>query len=263
MSSLQLSIVGIFISALLSWLISRYYYRRSEKKRVPTIIVQTTNTLSEAALTSVPEVTLRYHDLDIGSEGITEVKIYFWNSGTLSIRKDEVLEPYTVMLPGRILAHSVLKSTRAVVEMLLRTDTNAPNTLTFDFAVMEPGDGATVRVVYDGPRTKAIVVGGACLDSHRPMILPPNPIYSVPIAKRFRDTYGGIGLLLLLVSGAGATVAGLGWAIKRLFGERVVQIFALSFLGLLLVGAGAGVVISVWEHFKRMTAPYLPPDIKG
>jgi hypothetical protein len=262
MSSLQLAIVGIFASALLSWLITRYYYRRSDKKRVPTIIVQTTNTLSEAALTAIPEVTLRHRGLDIGREGINEATIYFWNSGTLPIRKDEVLELYTVTLPGRILAHSVLKSTRAVVAMLARTDANAPDTLTFDFAVMEPGDGATVRVVYDGPRTKAIIVGGACLDLHRPMILPPNPIYSVPIAKRFRDTYGGIGLLLLVVSGAGATVAGLGWATQRLFGARAVQIFAISFFGLLLVGVGAGVVINVWEHFKRMTAPYLPPDVK-
>ena len=80
---------------------------------------------------------------EVGANGISHGNVYFWNAGTLPILRAEVLEPYTISLPGRILRSSVLKFSREVAGIQLSV---AGSILTLDFAVLEPGDGA--RPIY-------------------------------------------------------------------------------------------------------------------
>jgi hypothetical protein len=263
-------VIGLLLSAFISWIVSRYYYRRSEKKRTPTFIVQSVNTLVDSNFLKRGGFSVLWErrygagpDLAVGDEGISEATIYFWNSGNLPILADEVLEPYRITIKNvPILGYSVVKSSRDVVGMKLSYLGEDGDGLELGFSVLEPGDGVTIRLIFDGPPTSKIVFSGASLECRKPKILPPNPIYSVPIGKRFRDTYLGI-LLFALVAGAGAgLLAALAWVTKRLFGERVQTTFFIGLLclvGLVMVSA---VLVSLWEHFKRMTSPYLPPDIK-
>jgi hypothetical protein len=42
--------VGVPLGILFTWIAARHYYKRSDKKRTPTFVVQSTVTLSEAVL---------------------------------------------------------------------------------------------------------------------------------------------------------------------------------------------------------------------
>src|SRR5437762_9590846 len=80
-----------------SWLITRHYYRRSVyAKRVPTFIVQSTFPVVVPGLSNIPGLSVALRGREIGKEGITQARIYFWNSGTLPILQSEILEPYTI-----------------------------------------------------------------------------------------------------------------------------------------------------------------------
>jgi hypothetical protein len=119
------------------------------------------------------------HDLEVGHNGISEATIFFWNSGTLPILADEVLEPYTITIRNvPILAHSVLKSSRDVIGMKLSYLGEDEDRLELGFAVLEPGDGVSIRLIFDGPPTSKIAFSGACLESRKPTVLEPDPIYS-------------------------------------------------------------------------------------
>jgi hypothetical protein len=117
-------VIGILLSALISWVVTRHYYRRSEKKRAPTFIVQSVRALVDSSLRKRGGFSVLWanpgHDLEVGHNGISEATVYFWNSGTLPILADEVLEPYTITTRNiPILDYSVLKSSRDVVGMQL------------------------------------------------------------------------------------------------------------------------------------------------
>jgi hypothetical protein len=197
-------------SGLLSWLITRHYYKRADKKRTPTFVVQSTRALVEPGLAAIPGLAVHHKGLRVGANGITEAKIHFWNSGTLPILRDDVLDPYTITLPARILTHSILKSTRDVVGLQASVkDENQPNVLTLDFAVLEPGDGATLWVVYDAPGNAGIEFNGTCLDARKPTVLPPDTIYSMPPFKRLGQTYGRFFLVILVPVVGGLALSGI------------------------------------------------------
>lgn len=254
------------VGCVFSWLLARHYYRRSDKKRVPTFVVQSTATLSESVLPSIAGVKLTYDGEDIGKNGIADAKIYFWNSGTLPILKDDILEPYVISLPVRILAHSVSKTSREVVGFSVSHEKSS-NALKLQFTVLEPGDGATLVLAFDGPRNTEIKFTGACLDAPKPTVLPADPIYFRPKGlRRFGDTYGSLLLVLaapLAAGAAGGLLLGVGWLVRRLFGEQVLSVLQATLAIIVALVFLAAVLFGVWGHFKRMTAPYLPPDVKG
>jgi hypothetical protein len=162
----------------------------------------------------------------------------------------------------RILTWNVLKVSRDVVGLLVSPTDETLKALTLQFAVLEPGDGATLRVIYDGPRKTGMEFKGACLDAPKPTILPADPIYSVPRVKRFKEAYGDLLSIALIGAVLIPVIGGVGWVTRRWFGEHVQNIL---FLGL-FCGMGAlalfGITYSFVTSLKRMTAPYLPPDIK-
>jgi len=145
----------------------------------------------------------------------------------LTILQSEILEPYTISLPVRILSWNVLKVSRDVVGLLVSPTDETLKALTLQFAVLEPGDGATLRVAYDGPRKTGMEFKGACLNAPKPTILPADPIYSVPRFKRFSQTYEA--LLAILISGAVCLIYfGLAWSMGHLFGQHVQDFFCWS-----------------------------------
>jgi hypothetical protein len=99
-----LAVALVVVSGLITWNVSRYYYRRSDKKRVPAFVVQSTSTLSEPVLSSISGVKLAYDGEDVGKSGIADAKIYFWNSGTLPGRRS-----------GRSVGHCSRPRTKAPV----------------------------------------------------------------------------------------------------------------------------------------------------
>lgn len=270
---LWLWVGGIFLSGLISWIVARHYYRRSEKKRAPTFITRSVKTLVDSTFHKIGGFSVVWkglaqgRDMEVGTDGISEATIIFWNSGTLPILAEEILEPYTVTMKNvPILEYSILKASRAVVGPKLTRLGDDGDRLELGFSVLEPGDSVTIKIVFDGPHATKIVFSGACLECRKPMILPPDPIYSVPVAKRFRDSYKNAAFFVLTVGGgcAGAfgLLGGIAWTVKKLFGEHVADMFVRTLVYLFLAFLFLMFVALIWEHFKRMTAPYLPPDIE-
>jgi hypothetical protein len=151
---------------------------------------------------------------------------------------------------------------RDVTELVSIADPNSPNVLTLHFSILGPGDGGTIEVAYAGT-SKTIDFKGACIESPRAKILPPDPIYSLPVLKRIIEAYRGF---FYLIGGAAAfacIVAGLNW-IRAHYGQ---QVQSLSFFGnLLLILVGLFFLflsgLALWAHIERLASPYLPPDIR-
>ena len=90
--------------------------------------------------------------------------IYFWNGGRGPIRGNDILVPYTIRLDHRclcILDAEFINKSRDVCEFELEVDQRNGN-VEIHFDVMEPGDGAAIRVIYaGGPRFTLHMTGEA------------------------------------------------------------------------------------------------------
>lgn len=264
--ALALAVLGIPITIF----VSRYYYRRSDKKRVPTFIIQSRRALSDPALTKcVSNLNVVHLGTPVGKDGISEAKIYFWNSGTLAMRADDVLEAYNISLPVPILSYSITKASREVTQLKLVHA--VPNQLGLSFSVLEAGDGCTFTIVYDGSPNTAIEFNGAVLDSPKPTVLPPHPFYSLPKSKRLMQAYGPIVafpvvlILVALIAVAifGGLVGGVTLILNKLFGPAKGQM-VLRFLGLsaFVIFILSVIWSIVWPQIRRVNDPYLPPDVQ-
>jgi hypothetical protein len=259
-----IAVAGIAASILVTWLVSRYYYKRGDKRRIPTFVVSPSRKiLADPGLRSVEELSVLFQGGEVGERGITEAQIYFWNSGMLPILKDDILEPFFVALPGPILHCSVLKSSRKVLDV--KVSVSDPlfddKRASLKFAVLEPGDGATIKVIYDGPPDGNIEFSGACVGAAKPLVLPTSRVYFTPALTRLREN----AMLdpLLIMGGFIASLLVLGSLSKRFWGAHVaVKIVGVVFVGFLAILALIGFALSVWEQYEKITAPYVPPDVR-
>jgi hypothetical protein len=76
-----------------------YFYRRTEKKRVPTFMVNPRRrNLVQPELAKFDKFSLLYDGTEVGKSGITAIQVYFWNSGSLEILSSQVLKPYSISI---------------------------------------------------------------------------------------------------------------------------------------------------------------------
>src|ERR1035437_1683144 len=171
-----------------------YFYRRTEKKRVPTFMVNPRRrNLVQPELAKFDKFSLLYDGTEVGKSGITAIQVYFWNSGSLEIQSSQVLKPYSISISdGRILSWSIIKTNRGVIKpQLVRADENL-NSLSLSFAVLEPRDGAVIEIIYDGPLAAKVEIDGVCIGSHRPMVLPSDGRSFSTRPKQFLEPYIGL-----------------------------------------------------------------------
>lgn len=269
-----LAVVGLAVAVLgvpFTVIVSRYYYRRSNKKRVPTFVIESRTALCQPSLTkSARNLTVLCDGKEVvGKNGITQAKLYFWNSGTLAMRADDVLQQYTISLPVPILSYALTKVSREVTHLSVQKNTDKQ--LILSFSALEEGDGCTLTIVYDGPPSTAIEFNGASLDAPKPMVLPPDRFYSLPKSKRFIEAYGPIlGIPLMAVIGALISAgilfgssAGALYLLKRFLGDTAGQ-KAFSVLAAVIIACFLlfTIGVNVWPRIRRINAPYLPPDVK-
>jgi hypothetical protein len=63
-----------------------------------------------------------------------------------------------------------------------------------------------------------------------------------------------VGLMLVVFAGR--------WTISKLFGERGLDVAGMV-LGTLFGALFVAVIgFVLWYHFRRLTSPYIPPDVK-
>lgn len=260
-----IAVGGVAASGLISWIVSRYFYRRSDKRRTPTFVVRPQRTiLVSPEITSTRIMTvLPGHDGEIGNGGITKAQIYFWNSGTLPILSDDVLEPFGIKCPGEVLDQKIIKSSRAVIGLEASVGDIDKRCLTLKFAVLEPGDGASIEIVYDGPPDREFEFAGACVGAAKPTVLPPDNIYFSSVLSRLSDPSTSILALVVLSFGPILAVIGVGWLIKRFFGEHVASILGAVLIGVFIIVLALAILTAAWDQYTKIKAPYLPPDVRS
>jgi hypothetical protein len=87
---------------------------------------------------------------------------YLWNAGNAPIRSEQVLEPLLVHLEnGTILDFRVTAVSRPATQLSVSRHARAEaNTLEIDFRILEPGDGLTMQILYEGSVEAAIDISG-------------------------------------------------------------------------------------------------------
>jgi hypothetical protein len=252
-ASLAIGIIGIAMAV--------YFYRRTEKKRVPTFMVNPRRrNLVQPELAKFDKFSLLYDGTEVGKSGITAIQVYFWNSGSLEILSSQVLKPYSISISdGRILSWSIIKTNRGVIlPQLVRADENF-NSLRLSFAVLEPGDGAVIEIVYDGPPDAKVEIDGVCVGSHRPTVLPSDGRSFSTRPKQIFDAYSDFIMPIFIFGPLGLIFYGVIWIAKKLFSERTILIVALVFLGCAVVSF---IWVFIRDQYSRATRKYVPPDIR-
>ena len=251
--SLAIGIIGIAAAA--------FFHRRTEKKRVPTFMVNPSRrSLVQPELAKFDKFSLLYDGTEVGKRGITAIQVFFWNSGSLEILSSQVLKPYSISVSdGRILGWSIIKTNRGVLQpQLVRADENF-NSLDLSFAVLEPGDGAIIEIVYDGPPAAKVEIDGVCVGSHRPMVLPSDGRSFSTRPKQFLIAYTPVLMTLVIGAIAFPIFGGAFWLIQKLFGERTSMIVGAGFLCCIVSSL-------IWnfirDQYSRATRWYVPHDIR-
>lgn len=255
-----------FASIAVTWLASRHYYRRADRKPLPTFIVQSRQALAAPGLGAIG-LSLLHDGREVGKLGITRLQIYFGNSGTLPIQQS--LDPFRIVLTLPILACSVIKATRDVnviglqisfTNRMIGEECDAVATL--DFSVLEPGDGGTIELIYDGPFHTKVEFKGACIGAPKPLVLPPDDIYSMARFQRWMELYNIVISVFVVPVAFGGAIFGGRWLMVRLFGPYVADAVVVAFITLIGAAALAMLVFVFWYRYKRVNLPYVPPDLK-
>jgi hypothetical protein len=95
---------------------------------------------------------------------VYSVEGFLWNSGTETILGSDVIMPLVVTIPSsvRLLDAQPLYTSRPeLTQARFRVDKTADiAALRFDFRVLEPGEGLTISILFEGPKDAEFVVSG-------------------------------------------------------------------------------------------------------
>src|ERR1035437_2941426 len=247
-------------------LFSIWAYRRGEKRRIPTVVTAPApEVLVKPVVSRLAGFSVTCNGKPVGNNGITALFIYFWNDGELPILQSDVFSPYTIFFPkeARILDLAVTKSTRSILGIEAQVTSNGESdSVVIKFAVLEPGDGLKLQIIFDGPPDSQIIFGGSCIGSAKLRVLAPDWTYFVSRSKRFEDTY--MPLVVVLIRGA---IVGCLTGIINLIGrfvnpsfKRPLGIVLFVLFGFCILWA-IGYVFYGW--YKKWTAASVPPEIRS
>ena len=255
-----LAAAGLAIG-IISVALAVYFYRRTDRRRTPTFVVNPARkSLVQTELSKFEKFSLSYEGKEVGRNGITSLQVFFWNSGSLEILSSHVLRPYSISISdGRILSWSIIKTNRGVIQPELVRANDKSNSLCLSFAVLEPGDGAVIEIVYDGPPVAKVEIDGVCVGSQKPTVLPSDPVYFSTRSKQFLDAYTPLLMALLMVSTLFPIFGGAFWLVHRLFGEKPTVIVFFVVSGCILT---LPILAFIAHQYSSATNKYVPHDIR-
>lgn len=187
-----LGVVGIALSI--------YFYIATIAERRPIFLLDDT---SRAVIASKQEIAdsaiaVTRRDGKPITKDVNIAKFYFWNDGSLPIKHDEVLKPIRVYVEnGEILSFKLLRITREVTGA--KAVQSAPDSLILSASILEPSDGLSGQIIYEGPRDAKIKLEGviqgvgaiefcSCLVPKKPwFLLLSSVIYVALLAVILRD----------------------------------------------------------------------------
>jgi hypothetical protein len=142
----------LFISILVGFLISLYFYSKSIEAREPTFYQEpySLNIINKELIKSAPLIITTLDGTEIEGN-VYSTTFCFFNQGKKSIKKENVLKRIEIEISDsttHIVAFKVLKISREISQISLSRDSLKNNILLIDFSILETGDGLLAQVVY-------------------------------------------------------------------------------------------------------------------
>jgi hypothetical protein len=158
-----LGILGLVIGVI-GLAASFYFFNESKKNREPIFVVDPVRTeiLSTRRVSDAPIRILKNDGTEITSD-LNSIRFYFWNRGSESIKRANVLQAIKVTLEdprGSIIAYKLLKRSRDITELRILPETINSRSLIIDFAILENNDGGTGQIIYEGKPEAQFTISG-------------------------------------------------------------------------------------------------------
>lgn len=157
------------VIALLSILLSVYFYLASVQKREPRYLISTSSQIFSKTVSS-PKITVVDSVGKAVSGDIHVVEVSFWNDGKLPIEPADVRTPVIVELPGgsRMLDSKIAKENKPAVSAFtlveLSTSSGAPQ-VQIGWKHFDPGTGVRLQFIYVGDANPKLTIKGDILDA--------------------------------------------------------------------------------------------------
>ena len=147
---------------------SLYFYLAGKRYRSPTFIDDPDRTLIVAreTISRAPLQVLRSDGTPVSAD-VVSVRFYFWNDGNEPIRSEHILSPIRLRLAGRhatILDYKIIRASRSVCAVTLQRESSTA--LQLGFRILEPGDGITGQIIYEGDRNAQLAAAGDIEGAH-------------------------------------------------------------------------------------------------
>lgn len=116
---------------------------------------------------------IRVNDIPIIGTDVTAATISLWNAGNQTVKKVEILTPLWIEFEPavHILSARVSRVSRELTGFGLSLEGQNATRAQVNWAILEPNDGATIHLVFAGPRDAAVRVVGAVESQNRPLDL--------------------------------------------------------------------------------------------
>jgi hypothetical protein len=188
---------------------------------------------------------------------VTAAQIAIWNDGKAPIRKENVLEDITLRLNPEytILEASIRKLTRTVTGFQIVPAGTEPRLLALQWRILEPGDGAVIQIVYDGPASVGDFILRGTIEGQASLVtITPKNNKETGTSDSSPRAAVARAILLVLCSGASAWILGV-IVSKLLERGRLAKALVGGFMGL-----GLMFVLGTFGYYilSALTSPYPP-----
>lgn len=145
---------------LVSWsltvgfgLVAIYFFLQTREKRNPTFYVDPNRTIIVSKkVTEKKDMEVYYKKRLIKDNGVTAVRIFFWNSGNLAIKKDHILQDILLEMDTEveIADLKVLRITRDITRFDAEIVEGSINKIRVFFDILENDDGGVIQIIFIG-----------------------------------------------------------------------------------------------------------------
>jgi hypothetical protein len=172
-----LNLVGVALSVaglVLTWWLSRHYYRRGAVVRRTSYQAQSLTVIS-SNVTGIPGLTVRYSGHGEPVDNFTVSRFLFWNAGTEPIRKQDVpaTAPLAIVAKGgtKILEWGIVKQNNTANGWDIQRNQDKTR-LRVSFEFLDPKDGIQLFILHTGTGQDDLTMEGNIVGAGAPAPVP-------------------------------------------------------------------------------------------
>jgi hypothetical protein len=234
--------------AVLSLLLSVYFYYESLQKREPYYLPHQSSQIYSKAVAS-PKITVIDGDGKPVSGDIHVLEVSFWNNGRLPIEPVDVRTPIFVEFPEgyRLLDSKIVRENKPTITAFklseVKSEMSSAPRVRLEWAHLDPGLGGRLQFIYVGNANPTLRVSGDILDAEI--------LNGSGILKRVATEWGRAAILLALLFAALVLVDSI--EVKQLpnRSKSVAALFAL----VKLIAVVGFLILVFWVLAVPKTAP--------